>query len=32
MLAFRPHVHCVVRNTLPRFEMKARHFHVKFAE
>jgi phenylacetate-CoA ligase len=29
MLAFRPRVHQVARNALPRFEMKARRFHVK---
>jgi phenylacetate-CoA ligase len=29
MLAFRPRVHHVARNALPRFEMKARRFHVK---
>jgi phenylacetate-CoA ligase len=32
MLAFRPRVHHVVRNALPRFEMKARRFHVKLEE
>lgn len=30
MLAFRPRVHLVAHNTLPRFEMKAKRFHVKF--
>jgi phenylacetate-CoA ligase len=29
MLSFRPRVHHVARNTLPRFEMKAKRFHVK---
>lgn len=29
MLAFRPRVHHVAAATLPRFEMKARRFHVK---
>jgi phenylacetate-CoA ligase len=29
MLAFRPRVHLVAHNTLPRFEMKAKRFHVK---
>ena len=29
MLAFRPRVHHVARNALPRFEMKAKRFHVK---
>jgi phenylacetate-CoA ligase len=29
MLAFRPRVHHVARNMLPRFEMKAKRFHVK---
>jgi phenylacetate-CoA ligase len=29
MLAFRPRVHHVARNSLPRFEMKAKRFHVK---
>jgi phenylacetate-CoA ligase len=29
MLAFRPRVHQVGRNALPRFEMKAKRFHVK---
>lgn len=29
MLSFRPRVHLVARNTLPRFEMKAKRFHVK---
>lgn len=29
MLAFRPKVRLVVRDTLPRFEMKAKRFHVK---
>jgi phenylacetate-CoA ligase len=28
MLAFRPRVHHVARNALPRFEMKAKRFHV----
>jgi hypothetical protein len=32
MLAFRPRVHHVARNALPRFEMKARRFHVKLGE
>ena len=29
MLSFRPRVHHVAHNTLPRFEMKAKRFHVK---
>jgi phenylacetate-CoA ligase len=29
MLSFRPRVQHVARNTLPRFEMKAKRFHVK---
>ncbi|NMM05623.1 AMP-binding protein [Polaromonas sp.] len=29
MLAFRPRVHHVAHNALPRFEMKAKRFHVK---
>lgn len=29
MLSFRPRVHHVSRNSLPRFEMKAKRFHVK---
>ena len=29
MLAFRPRVHLVARNTLPRFEMKAKRFFVR---
>jgi phenylacetate-CoA ligase len=29
MLAFRPRVQQVARNALPRFEMKAKRFHVK---
>lgn len=29
MLSFRPRVHHVARNTLPRFEMKAKRFHVR---
>lgn len=29
MLAFRPRVHLVSHNALPRFEMKAKRFHVK---
>lgn len=29
MLAFRPRVHLVAHNALPRFEMKAKRFHVK---
>ncbi len=29
MLAFRPRVHQVAHNTLPRFEMKSKRFHVK---
>jgi phenylacetate-CoA ligase len=32
MLAFRPRVHHVARNALPRFEMKAKRFHVKHDE
>jgi phenylacetate-CoA ligase len=28
MLSFRPRVHHVSRNALPRFELKARRFHV----
>jgi phenylacetate-CoA ligase len=32
MLAFRPRVHHVARNALPRFEMKAKRFHVKLDE
>jgi len=32
MLAFRPRVHHVARNMLPRFEMKAKRFHVKLCE
>ena len=32
MLAFRPRVHSVARNALPRFEMKAKRFHVKLDE
>jgi phenylacetate-CoA ligase len=31
MLAFRPRVHHVAHNALPRFEMKAKRFHVKLA-
>jgi phenylacetate-CoA ligase len=30
MLAFRPRVHQVAHDTLPRFEMKAKRFHVMF--
>lgn len=30
MLAFRPRVHQVAHNALPRFEMKAKRFYVKF--
>ena len=29
MLAFRPRVQQVARNALPRFEMKAKRFHLK---
>ena len=29
MLSFRPRVHHVARNALPRFEMKAKRFHVR---
>mgnify|MGYP003376381560 CR=1 FL=1 len=29
MLSFRPRVHFVARNVLPRFELKAKRFHVK---
>jgi phenylacetate-CoA ligase len=32
LLAFRPRVHHVAANTLPRFEMKAKRFHVKHGE
>lgn len=32
MLAFRPRVHHVARNALPRFEMKAKRFHVRAGE
>ncbi len=32
MLAFRPRVHHVAHNALPRFEMKAKRFHVNFGE
>ena len=32
MLAFRPRVRQVARNALPRFEMKAKRFHVKLDE
>jgi phenylacetate-CoA ligase len=32
MLAFRPRVHHVAADTLPRFEMKAKRFHVKHCE
>jgi phenylacetate-CoA ligase len=32
MLAFRPRVHHVAHNVLPRFEMKAKRFHVKLDE
>lgn len=32
MLAFRPRVHHVARNVLPRFEMKAKRFHVNHGE
>jgi phenylacetate-CoA ligase len=28
-LSFRPNIRIVERNTLPRFELKARRFHVK---
>jgi hypothetical protein len=28
MLGFRPRVQLVARDTLPRFELKARRFHV----
>jgi phenylacetate-CoA ligase len=28
MLSFRPRVHFVARNVLPRFELKAKRFHV----
>lgn len=32
MLAFRPRVHQVAASTLPRFEMKAKRFHVRLTE
>jgi phenylacetate-CoA ligase len=32
MLAFRPRVHLVAHKALPRFEMKAKRFHVKLEE
>jgi len=32
ILSFRPRVHLVSRNTLPRFELKAKRFHVRRGE
>jgi phenylacetate-CoA ligase len=29
MLSFRPRVHHLPRNALPRFELKAKRFHVQ---
>jgi hypothetical protein len=31
-LAFRPRVHHVARNALPRFEMQAKRFHVRLGK
>ena len=32
MPAFRPRVHHVARNALPRFEMQAKRFHVRLGK